>query len=593
VAQADSAIIYGVDNRVEYLNATTEERQWADSVALLVSRNIGCFGAPATCVIPQDPPSMNNPATNDSVVGLCPNERFGPTLLQPLGQMRASNGFCSAFLVGPNLLATAGHCLIGERGTLAEAQAVCDSSAAMFDFKADVYGNAPIGLPRDRLFTCKKVLVAEYSTVGGRDFAVFTVDSVVPGRKPLPIRRTKKKVARDTPVTLVGYPLALPLKVASGAKTFGDFLGTSTWVNIDSFPGNSGGPVFNQTTGVVEGVQSGSYDRADVVFSTNDVGAACMRPFTCAESGCNGKVELATAPRLFAPQVPSISPREFDGGGIATRNGDFQPIAGDFNGDGRADIYWYAPGAAADEIWSFTGKKQYRVIAASSVGTYKTTAGDFDGDGRDDILWHADGGAQDWLSYGRADGGFDDVAVVAPDARVVFSGDFNGDGRSDIYFYTPGAAPDYIWSFGTGRRYTSISKNVRATYVPLAGDFNGDGRDDIYWYRSGADTDSTWWGTATAGVFSSIAHKDQPGAFQPFVGDFDGDGRSDIFWYAPGADADSIWYGNANASFTTKATRVDRTLLPIPGDFDGNSATDVHWYGKNAIADTFWWGRVN
>ena len=31
--------------------------------------------------------------------------------------------------------------------------------------------------------------------------------------------------------------------------------------------------------------------------------------------------------------------------------GTYEPLLGDFNGDGENDIFWYGPGAANDALW--------------------------------------------------------------------------------------------------------------------------------------------------------------------------------------------------------------------------------------------------
>jgi FG-GAP repeat len=32
-------------------------------------------------------------------------------------------------------------------------------------------------------------------------------------------------------------------------------------------------------------------------------------------------------------------------------NGDYLPVTGDFDGDGRDDIAWYGPGGLSDSMW--------------------------------------------------------------------------------------------------------------------------------------------------------------------------------------------------------------------------------------------------
>ena len=32
-------------------------------------------------------------------------------------------------------------------------------------------------------------------------------------------------------------------------------------------------------------------------------------------------------------------------------NGIYDPLAGDFNGDGKSDVFWYVAGPAADSVW--------------------------------------------------------------------------------------------------------------------------------------------------------------------------------------------------------------------------------------------------
>ena len=70
---------------------------------------------------------------------------------------------------------------------------------------------------------------------------------------------------------------------------------------------------------------------------------------------------------------------------------DFRPVMGDFDGDGRADIFWFNATTADSQWWGPAARSEF-------LGSFKTThnidgdyypvSGDFDGDGRDDILWY-------------------------------------------------------------------------------------------------------------------------------------------------------------------------------------------------------------
>src|SRR3546814_4516621 len=70
-------------------------------------------------------------------------------------------------------------------------------------------------------------------------------------------------------------------------------------------------------------------------------------------------------------------------------DGLFDPVAGDYDGNGATNVLWYAPGPAADRLWSFVPGGSHASTEARVNGTYAPVAGDFDGNGLDDILWYA------------------------------------------------------------------------------------------------------------------------------------------------------------------------------------------------------------
>ncbi|HYA41436.1 MAG TPA: VCBS repeat-containing protein [Syntrophobacteraceae bacterium] len=119
----------------------------------------------------------------------------------------------------------------------------------------------------------------------------------------------------------------------------------------------------------------------------------------------------------------------------------YTPIVGNFNGNAGQDIFWYRPGtgpANADYIsWSKQGSRQFvKVVAPTDVtGTYTPLAGDFNGDGKWDIYWKDQGHSTDYIWEGSSTGTFTSIAESAYGTFVPVAGDFDGDGKTDIFWY--------------------------------------------------------------------------------------------------------------------------------------------------------------
>ena len=102
-------IIYGEDNRIETYEATKRIQKLAASTA-------GMINTKKTIKVGKN--TMLPPYTIADDMGLCKSERFSD---QP------SAVSCSGFLVGPDLLVTAGHCI--------QTQKDCDDVSWVFDYK--------------------------------------------------------------------------------------------------------------------------------------------------------------------------------------------------------------------------------------------------------------------------------------------------------------------------------------------------------------------------------------------------------------------------------------------------------------------------
>lgn len=223
-----ASVIYGDDHRVEAYSVT-------DSNLVRLAR--------ATCLVAYDSEVSDNgdgtysltfyPWTFQNGYPVCSYERF-------VGQPRL--GVCTGFLVGEDVLVTAGHCVSN-----------CGSWKFVFDYiMADSLTPPPAIIDEDMVYTCSEILGRVWS--GDLDYCVLRLDRPVVGRSPVPIRRSGLVDNGDS-VVAVGHPNVLPMKVAGGAIVQNNN-GTTPWfqTNTDTYGGNSGSMVVNTESWEVEGI---------------------------------------------------------------------------------------------------------------------------------------------------------------------------------------------------------------------------------------------------------------------------------------------------------------------------------------------------
>lgn len=234
--KAENKVIYGADDRLEYFEAPADQRKLADSVVSLWQS--------WDLVQEQDGYKLRTAKFADAV-GVCEQEPFSQ---QPIG------AFCSGALVGEDLIMTAGHCI--------KTQEDCENTMFVFGFRTDPSGAAPSKVPADNVYSCKKIekwaLGREpqngMSTSGlGPDYALIRIDRKASGRTPLPVNRGAVP-AKGAPLFVIGHPVGLPLKVAGGAAVRDPYQDGYFVANLDTYGGNSGSPVFNGETNLIEGI---------------------------------------------------------------------------------------------------------------------------------------------------------------------------------------------------------------------------------------------------------------------------------------------------------------------------------------------------
>jgi V8-like Glu-specific endopeptidase len=242
--RAGNKIIFGEDDRVEYFQAPEGFREAADSVVSLWRSH------QLKREHPDQPYSLAMSNYGESF-NLCPGVRFAE---QSIG------AFCSGALVGEDLVLTAGHCIKDET--------VCKNTKFVFGFGVKGEGEAAPGqVPESDVYGCAEIIKRDWTnytvsqnggpqhTTYGDDFALVRLDRKVTGRKPLAVARDGGIKKGDAVMTM-GHPSGLPLKISTFAtvvKPVGEHARFFV-TNLDSFGGNSGGPVFNAATGLIAGV---------------------------------------------------------------------------------------------------------------------------------------------------------------------------------------------------------------------------------------------------------------------------------------------------------------------------------------------------
>jgi V8-like Glu-specific endopeptidase len=269
--------IYGIDDRKEVHEVNSDWKALARSTGLLVHRT-------DLKEIEGDPEHFQ--LSSKSLAekhNLCENVKFRD---QP------SAGFCTGFLTTSDTFVTAGHCLQEEKS--------CDKIAIVFDYD---YANAdkrPTRISKKNVYSCKEIVAKSFFSTR-EDFGVVKLDRVVPDRKALAFR-TQGAIKAGDPLTIMGFPTGLPLKIAKGrfaAVQVGSENSPRFSANIDHFEINSGAPVFHSNSRIVEGILVGGW--ADFVTTDKN----CKIYFTC-EEDCPGA--QSTKITAISRYIPGYSP---------------------------------------------------------------------------------------------------------------------------------------------------------------------------------------------------------------------------------------------------------------------------------------------
>lgn len=220
-------VIYGEDNRVDVVDSAN-----SDFVELARS-SAAMFSNSQVSTSNNGEIKISGRSLQDR--GMCAEERFAS---QP------SMARCSGFLVGENLLVTAGHCVKSMRD--------CSNYSWVFDYKVETEKDSSVTVSKDNVYKCKSIISQELTGGRGNDYALIELKRKVTDRRILKTRK-QGKVRNGDKLVVIGHPSGLPTKIADGS-TVRSLKKDYFVADLDTYGGNSGSAVFNVSTGVVEGI---------------------------------------------------------------------------------------------------------------------------------------------------------------------------------------------------------------------------------------------------------------------------------------------------------------------------------------------------
>jgi probable HAF family extracellular repeat protein len=269
--------------------------------------------------------------------------------------------------------------------------------------------------------------------------------------------------------------------------------------------------------------------------------------------------------------------------------------AGDFNGNGTADLAWQRNSDHLVELQFFVGTTPVSggIITNSPFDfNWSVVAqADFNGDGKQDLLYRraSDGFAEVQLLNGTTGVGGGAISNNPFDFNwtVAAAGDFNGDGTSDLAWrrQSDGLLETQFLNGSTSLGGGVVANNPfdKSWNVVAKGDFNGDGKTDLVWQRpsDGLVEIELLNGTSVVGG-GLILNSPFDSSWQVAgAGDFNGDGKADLVWRRPSDGLTEIQYLDSTSSIGGGAIANNPfdSSWAINGvaDFNGDGQPDLVW----------------
>jgi FG-GAP-like repeat len=242
----------------------------------------------------------------------------------------------------------------------------------------------------------------------------------------------------------------------------------------------------------------------------------------------------------------------------------------DFDGDLKSDLTVFRP--TTGTWWTFLSSTGNYRSTKFGISTDKPVAGNYDGDNKADIAVYRNGV---WYVLQSSDNSIK-IENWGSSGDIPIPADYDNDGKMNLAVYRP---TEGIWYIKKDVGFEAVKFGISSD-KPVPADYDGDGKTDIavwrgsngFWYiRKSKDNQITYQKFGITGD-------------KPVQADYDGDGKSDVAVFRPSDSFRYILQSNSGTISYNKFGLADD--IPLVNDFDGDGKSDISVFRANT---GFWY----
>lgn len=246
------AVIYGNDNRSFISENTMNEMVKRSSLSILAKMKT------ENSYFEKDGHLVVNAENLMSKYNMCSSGQYAE---------EAHASTCTAFLVAPNVVATAAHCL----KTIED----CKKSVWAFNYKGS---SLQVKLKAQDVVRCTEIIATKANE--NQDYTFFKISKKVLDRPFLEFQKNYE-VSKKDDLMILGHPFGMPMVLTDNVKIKNQIGHFKAILKADTASGNSGSPVINKETGKVIGI----FLSGDPDFSNSD--GVCRNEIKCGFLNCH------------------------------------------------------------------------------------------------------------------------------------------------------------------------------------------------------------------------------------------------------------------------------------------------------------------